>query len=324
VLGFIIEKLGCLAEQVDGDGGTGGSDYEEPTLTLPTCLQYTDPGTGQTVTQLQHSNYTLRLANQHCSLKSTVDTHTSQIATLGTRVTSLENAPAITLPQVTPNCVLPATPTAMNVLLDELEAQFCQLRDVLGTVQSLTAAAAQQCAGLGLQRAYSQAGTLNGLPGWKQSISTLADSFNNLWLTVCDMRTGLGAVATSVGTVDCSAFALNFAVSPNNDRTVITLFFNGRTSFPAGFTNCTGQGSKVTIADDLGNKFIGYVDLVTAVADIDGIAFNITSGNLNTSRPYTVTVDACLIKDGQSCSKTRTETVSVPCSTVTIVSATLT
>jgi hypothetical protein len=322
VLGFIIEKIGCLAEQVDGGGGTGGSDYVEPTLTLPTCLQYTN-GLGQTVTQLQHGDYTLRLANQYCSLKTTVDTHTTQISTLSNRVTTLENAPGVSLPQVTPNCILPATPTAMNVVLDELEAQFCQLREVLGTVQSLTAAAAQQCAGLGLQRAYSQAGTLNGLPGWRQTITTLADSFTNLWLTVCDMRAGLASVATSVGTVDCSAFALNFAASPNNDRTVITLFFNGRTSFPAGFTNCTAQGSKVTIADDLGNTFIGYVDLVAAVADVDGIPFTVTSGNLNTSRPYTVTVEACLTKDGQTCSKTRTETVSVPCSTVSIVSATL-
>lgn len=321
VLDFIVKKVTCLSEEI-GTSGPGGSDYTEPTITLPSCLQYQD-GLGQTVTQLVHNQYTLRLANQFCSLKATVDTHTSQISSLGSRVTALENDPGVTLPQVTPNCILPSVQTPMATVLDELEAQFCQLRGVLGSVTDITAAAAKQCAGLGLQRAYSQAGTLNGLPGWKQNITTLADSINNLWLTICDMRVGLLGVSDAVGTVDCTAFALNFTAGANNDRTVVTLFFNGYTSFPSGFTQCAGPGSKVTIRDSANNTFVAFIDLVAAVADVDGIPFTITSGNLNTSLPYTVTVEACLTKDGQSCLKTATQTVSVPCATVTITSATL-
>jgi len=71
-LDFIIDKVCCLNAKVDALPAGGGSSYTEPNLALPTCLQYTDPGTGQTITTLVHNQYTLRLGTQFCSLKATV------------------------------------------------------------------------------------------------------------------------------------------------------------------------------------------------------------------------------------------------------------
>jgi hypothetical protein len=325
VLDFIIDKVCCLNTAIQNLPSGGGSSYTEPNVALPTCLQYTDPGTGQTVTQLQHSAYTLRLANQHCSLKATVDSHTTTIAAHNTRITALENAPAVTIPQVTPNCILPSVPTAMNVVLDELEAQYCLLRTTLGTNTALTSAVAQQCQGLGASAALSVSGTISSLPGWNATSTTIASSMQNLWVVLCDMRQTIYDLKNTVGQTDCSAFLLGFTAAANEARTQVTVFFNGGgTVIPSGFTNCTAQGSKITITDTSGHVYTDNVNLVTAVADTDGITFTVSGASLNASQAYTITVEGCLTKSGNTCSKTATFTVSVPCPIISSVTATLT
>ena len=325
VLDFIIDKVCCLNTAIQNLPSGGGSSYTEPNVALPTCLQYQDPGTGQTVTQLQHSAYTLRLANQHCSLKATVDSHTTTIAAHNTRITALENAPAVTIPQVTPNCILPSVPTAMNVVLDELEAQYCLLRTTLGTNTALTSAVAQQCQGLGASAALSVSGTISSLPGWNATSTTIASSMQNLWVVLCDMRQTIYDLKNAAGQVDCSAFLLGFTAATNEARTQVTVFFNGGgTVIPAGFTNCTAQGSKITIKDTSGHIYTSNVDLVAAVTDTDGITFTVSGASLNASQAYTITVEGCLTKSGNTCSKTATFTVSVPCPIISSVTATLT
>lgn len=323
VLDFIIDKVCCLNTTIANLPG-GGSGFTEPNLALPTCLQYADPATGQTITQLVHNQYTLRLGNQFCSLKATVDGHTTTLATYNTRITALENAPGVSLPTVTPNCILPATPTAMNVVLDKLEEEYCGLRNVLGTNTALTASIAQQCQGLGASPALSTSGTISSLTGWNANSTSIASAVQNLWVVLCDMRQTIYDLKTAAGTTDCSSFLLGFTAAANEARTQVTVFFNGGgTVIPAGFANCTAQGSKITIRDASGKTYTDFVNLLTAVTDTDGITYTVSSASLNTSQAYTITVEGCLTKNGNTCSKTATFTVSVPCPIITSVTATL-
>lgn len=323
VLDFIIDKVCCLNTTIANLPG-GGSSFTEPNLALPTCLQYADPATGQTITQLVHNQYTLRLGNQFCSLKATVDGHTTTLATYNTRITALETAPGLSLPTVTPNCILPATPTAMNVVLDKLEEEYCGLRNVLGANTALTASIAQQCQGLGASPALSTSGTISSLTGWNANSTSIASAVQNLWVVLCDMRQTIYDLKTTAGQTDCSSFLLGFSAAANEARTQVTVFFNGgETVIPAGFANCTAQGSKITIKDASGKTYTDYVNLLTAVTDTDGITYTVSSAALNTSQAYTITVEGCLTKNGNTCSKTATFTVSVPCPIITSVTATL-
>jgi hypothetical protein len=326
VLDFIIQKTCCLDGRItELEEGPGGSGYAEPTLTLPSCLQYVDPGNGQTVTQLIHNQFTLRLANQFCSLNATVSTHTSQISSLTSRVTALENAPGVTLPQVTPNCILPSVPTAMNVVLDELEAQFCSLRAVLGTNIQITAAVAQQCSNLGTSNALSQPGVMSSFSGWNNTVVNMAQAFQNLWITVCDMRATVASLKNCCDQVDCTQFVLSYSASTNNDRTEVVIDFSPSTIIPSGFTNALA-GSTLVISDGNIQKTFN-IDLVTLAAGGDFTAIvagvGVVGPALNTSQPYTVTVTGNIIKDGQSCSKTVSETLSVACPVITGLTATL-
>jgi hypothetical protein len=325
VLEFIIKKVCCLSTTVGGINP--GNSYTEPTLSLPACLQYVDPGTGLTVTQLIHNQFTLRLANQHCSLKATVDQHTTQISTINTTLashqTQINNLQTSQIPNVTPNCVLPAVPTAVTTVVDALEEQYCLLRSQVGATNQVTAAIAQQCSNLAALPALSQTGNMNALVGWNNTLTNLSQSFQNLWITVCDMRAAINDLKNCCGASDCSQFILNFNVGTNNDRSVVTLFFSGLTTIPSGYANCTAQGSKVTISDSAGKQYIGYVDLIAAQTDVDGVPFTITGANLNTSLNYTVVVEGCVVKNGQTCSKTITKTSQVACATILVQSATL-
>lgn len=324
VLDFIIKKVCCIGQNAGGVPPVT-SGYSEPNLNLPTCLQYTDPTTGQTVTQLIHNQYTLRLGNQFCSLSTTVAQHTATLTSHNNRITALENAPAVSLPQVTPNCVLPSVPTAISTMLDKLEDEYCLLRGVLGSNSQITAATAQQCAALGSATALSQAGTMSSITGWNNQVSNMAQAFQNLWITCCDMRAAIADLKNCCGQADCTQFILACDASANNDRTVVTLDFNPGTIIPSGYAN-SPAGSTVTISDGTTTKNFP-LDLVTFAAS--GVFTATVAGSsvvgsaLNTSQPYTITVTGNIIKSGQSCSKTIIKNISVPCPIVSGVTATL-
>lgn len=325
VLDFIIKKVCCVNTKVDAISNIAASVFTEPNIALPTCLQYTDPATGQTVSSLIHNQYTLRLGNQFCTLKATVDSHTTTLATYNTRITALENAPSVSLPLVTPNCILtPGVATAMNLVLDELEAQYCTLRGVLGTNTALSASIAQQCQGLGAANALSATGTISGLAGWNANSTTIASAVQNIWVVLCDMRQTIYDLKLAAGNIDCSAFLLGFTAVANEARTTVTVYFNGGgTVIPSGFTNCTALGSKITITDTSGHVYTDNVNLVTAVSNASGITFTVSGASLNAGQNYLITVDGCLTKNGSTCSKTTTYTVSVPCPVISSVTATL-
>jgi hypothetical protein len=326
VLDFIIDKVCCLNTKVDNLPTGGGSSYTEPNIALPSCLQYNDPATGQPVTQLIHNQYSLRLGNQFCTLSATVASHTTTLATYNTRITTLENAAGYVPPTVTPNCLLtPGTPVAMHTLLDEVEAQYCLLRTTLGTNQALTAGIAQQCQNLGSSPALSTSGTISSLTGWNATASNVGQSLQNIWVVLCDMRQTIYDLKNTAGQTDCSAFLLGFSAATNEARTQVTVFFNGGgTVIPSGFANCTAQGSKITITDTSGHTYTDYVNLLTAVTDTDGITYTVSGASLNASQAYTITVEGCLSKNGNTCSKTANFTVSVPCPIISSVTATLT
>lgn len=321
VLQLIIDKICCsfgtlntAIQDINITGRVGGS-YDEPILDLPPCLQYTDPATGLLVTSLVMSSYVVNLANQICLLKTTVSTHTTQISNLDTRVTDLEDAPCCYIPPVvTPNCsygnVVAGVPTAMNVLLDNLDDQYCQLRAVLGTNNQLTSATASQCTNLGSLTALSQPGTMSSLAGWNNTISSFAQSMQNMWITVCDMRGVINDLRNCCGASNCSSFFLGFTSVPFGAESII-LNFNALTVIPAGYANCPTLSS-ITINDGNGHIYSDTFDLVSASTNPSGVTFDISTAGLNPAFPWTITVTGCIVNSAGTCTKVVTNSIPAP------------
>lgn len=323
VLEFIIEKVCCLNTRCAVlENGGSGSAYTEPTLSLPTCLQYTN-AQGQSVTQLIHNQYTLTLGTKFCELSTLVNTHTTQISGLNTRVTVLENKTADALPQIAVQCLTGSSALVdLDVALDTVSDELCALKGVLGTNTAITAAAAKQCTQLSTLPSLSSTGSMSAIPGWKTSVTTLSDSIFNLWLTVCDMRGAMAALKNCCGTLDCSTVIIDFLATANTARDQITLNFAGLTNIPVTLSECSQNGSKLTVTDSSGKSFITYVQVVANKSG--SVNVSLSGSGLNTTLNYTVKLEPCVKNsENQTCEKVITKTIFAPCTNITITSATI-
>lgn len=328
ILQLIIDNVCCsvttLTNEVNGLTSKTSNLYEEPVLILPACLQYVDPLSGIPVTELVLSEYVQRLAQEFCTVYSLVNLHTSQIANHETRITALEIAPCCYIPPtVTPSCtygsVTSGIPTQMNTMLQSLDIQFCTLSFILGNYTQISNAASQQCPNLGSLNALSQIGTMSSLPGWNNTVANLAQSIQNMWVTVCDMRDAIISLKNCCA-VDCSAFILGYTAIEDGSRNLVTLTFNSYTIIPSGFSNCPLL-STVTITDGDGKTYTNTFDLLTQSTNPSGIQFDTTATGLNPNLPHTITVDGCITKDGETCEKTVSYVLPVPTTTTTTTSA---
>lgn len=333
VLQLIINKICCTYDELNtainnlvASGGTsstsgntagrpGGSS--ETILDLPACLQYYDPFTEQLVTTLPLTPYVINLANAFCALKATVEEHTSQLSNLDGRVTNLEEAPCCYIaPTITPECtygsIVGGITTQMDNVVSSLDFEYCALRNTLGTNTQLLSAAGSQCANLGALNALSQSGTMSSISGWNNTINSVAQSMQNLWLTVCDMRGVINDLKTCCGGNRCSSFLLGFTVS-SASTDYITLQFNDPmlTYIPegAGYIDCPILSS-VRIEDPNGNVYNSSTSnnfsLIYASTASGGIEFEITGATLDGTLPWTITVTGCIMNDAGTCSKTVT------------------
>lgn len=301
-------------------------EYTEPVLQLPQCLWYIDPSTGILVTSLALSDYVVVVANKLCDINQIVATQQLQITDLQVRVTDLENAPGYVPPQVTPFCtygtLVQGVPTEMDIMLGNLDQQLCVLTGVLGGSTNLALAASAQCNLLSAQDALSQSGTMASIPGWNLTISNLAQSIQNLWLTVCDMRSAIFDLRNCCS-VDCSAFFLVYQATRNDVGSLVTLIFNTGTIIPSGFANCATLSS-VSITDGNGHTYTTTLDLLVESTNPIGITYDVSSSSLNPNLPYTVTVNGCIEKDGKTCSKQVVAVIQPPTTTTTSTTSTTT
>jgi len=302
ILKLLITKVCCLSDIVN-DIPTPGTPYIEPTLNLPTCLQYSD-GTGGTVTELLLSQYVLRIATFLCQLNQTVNTHTSQISGLDSRVTALENAPDPT-PQIS-SCLL-GTLADVDVVLEELEQQFCDYKVVLGSTGDITTATSRQCEDLNSELQLATRLPMTNLTGWKSTVQNFAQSMNNLWLTVCDLS--------------CDDIVVDFDYTWIDEFT-INAFFTPKTNVPVGFWDCDGtKGNMFRVVDGNGAEKTVYIlfraedplDTTGVLTDVDyitnGYPIVLSPSALDTSTGLTITANVCFTNGDVNCIKCFTKTI---------------
>ena len=334
VLQLIIDGICCTQAQIQGAAyelkSANSVGYStEGVIILPTCLQYIDPTTGLLITSLPINDYAYKTAVALCDLKSVVDNQALQISNLDTRVSAIESTPGYVPPSVIPNCtygsVQAGVPTAMNTLLSQLDLKVCNLSSALGSNTALSAATSQQCTLLSSQPSLSTTGTMSSLAGWNTTVSNFAQSMQNLWLTVCDMRTAIYDIKTQLGVVDCSQFILGFSATQTTNRNSITLSFSGLTTIPNGFVNCANL-STLIITDNVGHTYRDDAFNLTAKVNQGSYTVDISNSSLNILMPYTITLIGCIStnyvnKTNTVCSKTVTNTLAAPTTTTTTTGA---
>lgn len=316
ILQLLVDKVCCLSDIVN-NLPSPGNNYVEPTLQLPECL-YIPDGVGGYITELKLDEYVQRVAFVLCDINTIVGDHTTELANHETRITALENA---TTPPISVYNCLTSSVEDIQTAVENVANTLCTYIPVLGSIPDLLIAQSRQCI-TGADASLSTAGTMSSLPGWNTTVNNLGQSIQNLWITVCDIRSAVEDLKNCCA-VDCTQFILGFNAAEDGTRQLITLTFNALTTIPSGFSNCPLL-STVTITDGAGHIYSNTFDLVTEATDPSGITFDISTAGFDTTTAYDITVAGCITKDGYTCEKTATGGLPAPTTTTTTTSTTTT
>ena len=303
VLTLLINKICALEDLIGGDIPESPDDL---LIRVATCFQTVDLN-GDPIIDLSMTDYVKSIGNRVCSILTTVNNHTGTLTNHESRITVLENEDGGdgNLPTLIPTCVFGSdhTPKALDEMLAELEEQFCNFRTATGTSSELLQAAGKQCVGLNTSKALSSSGNMATISGWKSTVSTVADTLNNMWLTICDMRIAVDAVQDCCS-LTCADIKVDFIANVADNGSTLKLYFSGYTVIPAGFTDCEIAGSKLTITDGISGSHVMYIPLVSAAGSADPIVVNINATPLNPTGTYKFTLESCLSDSSLTCNKT--------------------
>lgn len=313
---FIIERL-CHVEQCSGCApGCGTNPTPTPTPTpggCPDCMMniaecfYFTNGIGDEVRSLQMQDYVTALGNKICaiiqatSLNSTaIGTQAARITNVETQVVQIQENPPVQFQNMNVSCILPTTPEGypLDIIVSQLEYQFCQLRAATGDVATIQSDIIKQCVGLNDLPKLTGSGAMNTIPGWTSTVTNMADSLGNLWLTICDIRSAILNLQANQPT-GCSAIMLNLAANVTGG-TNLTLFVTG--TIPAGFAQCTGS-TPLALTDSFGGAATLTIDLMNVINQPGG--YNIAlPGTINPAANITVAIPYCLndVLNSNSCS----------------------
>jgi hypothetical protein len=275
-------------------------------MTIAPCFEYID-GIGDTITTLQLKDYVTAIGNKICNLILTnnltdtaITTLVARVDTLETQVTIIEDTQYIP-PSVTPVCVLPSVPTEMNLVLTALETQFCTLRYATGTATDLYLNISKQCAGLGTSPKLAPGGgPMAAIPGWSNTVDNLAQSFGNMWITLCDIRSAVQNIQVNCCPTGCSGIVLNLFASLNLDTNYLSIYVNG--TIPPELTQCTGN-TMIKITDSSGNSITTTYDMIANLNSLLGYGIALNGTLINTALNLTIEIQPCLtnLSTGTTC-----------------------
>jgi hypothetical protein len=306
ILTLLITKTCTLEDLINNIGA--GPTVEDPLITIAQCFRTTDSN-GDPVTTKQHTEYTRLIGLKVCDINTTVTAHTASISSYGNRITVLEQAvlgSSATEGQVTLSCGGVNTSLTITDAILNLQTQVCSIRTAIGTNSALTTAAGLQPSSLSTAPALSTTGTMSALTGWKPTVSTVADTISNLWVTLIDLRTAFNNIKDLIKP-DCANVIVDFAPAMINNGTAVNLFFSGYSSVPTGWTNTDSKGSKLTITDTLGNSHPIYVDVIGQVNSANPLVIQLSGTPLNLATKLTFVLQSSLTNSGVQCNKTVTK-----------------
>lgn len=316
IIQFILDQL-CIMQSTPATNSPADCATTLACLVpVPPCLQYPNP-LGDMVVQLSVTDFATLIGNTVCgiidgtvTINKTLVQHTKSIDSIsqvvfpaGGLVKSVQDK--LIIPEGT--CVLPGVTNIPIVnFIEAFEKDFCSLQTATGNPAQITSAIGQQCINLDTSATLSNPTiSMASLPGWLGAgdVNTMAAAVNNLWVTLCDMRSALQNVVTNCCNTTCDTVQIvmdaQFA-TPN-----IELAFNGSAG---SFVDCFTDGMFITITDAFG---LSYTQQVQVIPNLGGGTqlIDLSASLLNLYTDYTVKLDLCASNGDLTCNKCLTVAV---------------
>lgn len=312
---FLIDKV-CELENItpSGDGTGSGGGCPDCVVTVASCFQ----SGGQSTMELV--NYVTMIGTKVCELILQITTINSILLDYQTRIEDLEAQFPIVIPpiNVTPQCVLPSTPTPVQNVVVALEQQFCDLQNATGLPAEIFTAIAQACSTLD---SLNGLGSLTAFPNWATSANAAA-AINNLWITLCDVRAAIQNIQVNCCPTACSAVEIQFTAAVVG--TDLILYYTG--SVPVGWVECSPGNQVLTVTDCYGGTATIPVSVLGTLNVPGGYAIPLASmPSVNPSCNLDMTLVTCFEDpiSSQQCNNVSNYSLAltVTCPTVTLASA---
>jgi hypothetical protein len=221
------------------------------------------------------------------TLESTVSTHSTQITTINNTLSTLN----LTYAPINSTyvCLSTGADTLVNIVAT-IEQELCDLELQTGSPAELAVGLQPYC-DLTNEPALSAAGTMaTAYPEWNVTVSNLAQSMKNLWITVCDMRTKVNLLADCCAST-CADIVLGFYGTLSTST--LTVRANTGSSLPADFTQCPLPGSTITITDGLGASFTTTFNNIEALVAGGFQDIDLSTSGLDLATDFSVQVAYC-------------------------------
>lgn len=266
LINFLIAKV-CELENIPATSCSTGSSG------CPTdCIVSVAPCfvvNGQTTMNL--TDYVVAIGEKICAIIDVNNLQDIAITNLDDRVTILENTPppVYTTPTFTLGCEIDSLPSGSTQAIDVILQAFindvwCSYVTATGSTGDLVAAVASQCiANTDMSLAYPAQTMSAAYPlTWQSVPETVADTIENIWVAICDIRSAFDSLPTTVVEAGDGIDVTSVVVGNTTTYTVSTLGALRAQSTPTALPIVIGSAS-TNVKDN------GVKQLMTEVYDDD-------------------------------------------------------
>jgi hypothetical protein len=331
VIQFILNRICALENPTGDDTKVNTNCPDDCIVTIAPCFQEAD-FLGNLITTLPLKDYVTKIGNELCDIIATITANTNAIADLESRVTYIEdnccNTGPVTIDITTTGCIGNGVTQNIENFLSTFETQFCNLEQISAgqDLQDAQDLLSNLCI-LGTEDQFTQLPAsvdLSQITGWVPNPTSIADALNNLYLTVCDLRTYVGftipalidTVATCCG-ASCTDIVWNVQGTGVDTSKWLLISVPGD-PIPAGFNYCPTVGSsKITVTHMINtipipyNASVGTNDIISAINNSliinhpSGLDITTPPSNAQFSIFFDVCVDLCVTDGTLECSSRR-------------------
>lgn len=294
ILQLLINKIKTLQDLINELGGA--TTGEEITVRIASCFRTTD-SSGDTITELKHSDYTKAIGLQVCEVLIT-------LAGLDTRVTGLEDDVTDLKNRVQTLEVGDSGLEALTERVDTLETSFTGLTTVLGPNTDLAQITSEECPTSGAGNSVTSLAAGDGSALWTGNSNNVSESIKRIWIAVCDLRSAVKIIQDNCCQITCDDLVVDFDIRLSDDRTSATLFFAFKTHVPNGFVDVNSiDGNRLTVTDANGGTAHFFIKIADAAHDPDGVPIDFNSTALNPKLDYYFSMDAAMKSESLTCVK---------------------
>jgi hypothetical protein len=213
-------------------------------------------------------------------------------------------------PKVTVKCVIPnkiGQRVEMQELLQALEKDYCAYRKAIGSTGDVLAAARYECSNLSSGNRLAGNGVMSTVQGWNARPSNLAQSFSNAWRTICDLRTAVEDLQTTVTPTACTGFVYDpkasLIKSGTGDVTGVSIRFDECT-IPKGYYDCDkARGTKITVEDASLNTIVSYANVSNLQSSVNPHNITIANTQVDTTSNFKIKIHFCFTDGTNQCER---------------------